>query len=128
MSDRKFIIAIDLGTTGNKVFCFDEKGKTISSSYTEFTQIFPKPGWVEHDALEIWDSVLRLIPEAIKKGELNPANAVSIGIANQRETSLLWDSDTGKPIHNAIVWQCRRTTDICNQLNERGYDKNRSSH
>ncbi len=123
MSDRKFIIAIDLGTTGNKVFCFDEQGKTISSSYTEFTQIFPRPGWVEHDANEIWDTVIRLIPEAIKKGELNPANAVSIGIANQRETSLLWDADSGKPIHNAIVWQCRRTTDICNQLNERGYDK-----
>jgi glycerol kinase len=123
MSDRKFIIAIDLGTTGNRVFCFDVKGKPIASSYSEFTQYFPHPGWVEHDAVEIWDSVVKLISETINKENLNPANAVSIGIANQRETSLLWDSDTGKPIHNAIVWQCRRTADICNQLKERGYDK-----
>lgn len=123
MAGRKFIIAIDLGTTGNKVYCFDEHGKTISSSYSEFTQYFPNPGWVEHDALEIWDSVVRLISEALKKGDLDPVNAASIGITNQRETSLLWDADSGKPIHKAIVWQCRRTTDICNQLKQRGYEK-----
>lgn len=123
MSDKKYIIAIDLGTTGNRVFCFDEKGKVISSAYREFTQYFPRPGWVEHDGLEIWESVSQLIPEAIKKGGLNPSSAVSIGITNQRETSILWDSETGKPVYHAIVWQCRRTTDICNQLKERGYEE-----
>ncbi|MCL1864586.1 MAG: glycerol kinase GlpK [Spirochaetes bacterium] len=122
MPDRKFIISIDLGTTGNRVFCFDVNGKIISSSYREFTQYFPHPGWVEHDSIEIWNSITALIPEAIKNGDLNPENAVSIGITNQRETSLLWDDQSGKPIYNAIVWQCRRTADICNLLKERGYD------
>jgi len=122
MSDRKFIISIDLGTTGNRVFCFDVNGRIISNSYREFTQYFPHPGWVEHDALEIWDSIATLIPEAIKNGDLNPGNVISIGITNQRETAVLWDSESGKPIYNAIVWQCRRTAEICNQLKERGYD------
>ncbi len=122
MPDKKYIIAIDLGTTGNRVFCFDEHGKVISSAYREFTQYFPKPGWVEHDGLEIWDSICGLVPEAIKRGELNPASAVSIGITNQRETSILWDAETGKPVYRAIVWQCRRTTDICNQLKEWGHE------
>jgi glycerol kinase len=122
MADRKYIIAIDLGTTGNRVFCFDLKGKPVSSAYSEFRQIFPKPGWVEHNALEIRDNVYRLIGEAIEKGGLNPEMAVSIGIANQRETAVLWDAATGKPVYNAIVWQCRRTTDICNQLKNSGYE------
>jgi glycerol kinase len=122
MPDKKYIISIDLGTTGNRVFCFDKKGRVISSAYREFTQYFPKPGWVEHDGIEIWNSIRELIPDAIKKGGLDPASAVSIGITNQRETSILWDAGTGKPIHRAIVWQCRRTTDICNQLKERGYE------
>ena len=116
---KKFIISIDLGTTGNRVFCFDESGQPISSVYKEFTQHFPKPGWVEHDAVEIWDSIRELIPSAIEKGKLSPDNAISIGITNQRETTVLWNRETGKPIYNAIVWQCRRTTDICNQLREK---------
>ncbi len=122
MSDRKYIIAIDLGTTGNRVFCFDLKGKPIASAYSEFTQIFPKPGWVEHNAEEIRDNIYNLIKQTIKKGDLNPEMAVSIGIANQRETAVLWDATTGKPVYNAIVWQCRRTTNICNQLKEAGYE------
>lgn len=122
MADRKYIIAIDLGTTGNRVFCFDLKGKPVSSAYSEFTQIFPKPGWVEHNAEEIRESVYRLINEAINKAGLSPEMAVSIGIANQRETAVLWDAATGKPVYNAIVWQCRRTTNICNQLKESGYE------
>ncbi len=120
---KKFLIAIDLGTTGNRVFCFDEHGLPISSSYAEFTQYFPKPGWVEHDANEIWESVAKLLPEAIQKGNLDPEDAIAIGITNQRETSVLWNEETGKPIHNAIVWQCRRTTDICNQLKEAGHEQ-----
>ncbi|MBN1534113.1 MAG: glycerol kinase GlpK [Spirochaetes bacterium] len=120
---KKFIIAIDLGTTGNRVYCFSDQGHAISSAYKEFTQHFPKPGWVEHDPLEIWESVSGLIPQAIAKGSLSPRDAIGIGITNQRETSLLWDKKTGKPIHNAIVWQCRRTTDICNELKEAGHEK-----
>ncbi len=118
---KRFILALDLGTTGNRVFCFDEKGLPLSSAYKEFTQYFPKSGWVEHDATEIWESVCTLIPQAISQGGLSPSDAISIGITNQRETSLLWDKDTGKPIHHAIVWQCRRTAGICNGLIEAGH-------
>jgi glycerol kinase len=120
---KKFIISLDLGTTGNRVFCFDETGYPISSAYKEFTQHFPKPGWVEHDPLEIWNSIKGLIPEAIKQGGLSGNDALCIGITNQRETTVIWNKNTGKPIYNAIVWQCRRTSDICNQLKEKGYDK-----
>ena len=119
---KKFIMSIDLGTTGNRVFCFNETGHPISSAYKEFTQIFPKPGYVEHDPIEIWNCVKELIPEAIKKGDLNPSDILSIGITNQRETSVLWEKNSGKPVHNAIVWQCRRTTDICEQLKAKKYD------
>ncbi len=122
--DKKFLISIDLGTTGNRVYCFSEAGQPISNAYSEFTQHFPKAGWVEHDADEIWDSVAKLIPEAIEKGGLDSKNALGIGITNQRETTVLWDKTTGKPVYNAIVWQCRRTTDICNDLKERGLEKN----
>ena len=119
---KRYIIAMDLATTGNRVFCFDENGLPLSSAYKEFTQYFPKPGWVEHDPLEIWDSLSSLIPQAVADGGLSPSDAVAIGITNQRETALLWDKDTGRPIHNAIVWQCRRTADICNDLKNAGYD------
>ncbi|TFH43424.1 MAG: glycerol kinase GlpK [Chrysiogenales bacterium] len=119
---KPFIIAIDLGTTGNRVYCFDEKGRSISSAYSEFTQHFPKPGWVEHDAMEIWDSVSTLIPRAIAEGGLSSSDALSIGITNQRETALLWNRETGRPIYNAIVWQCRRTTEICNELKDAGHE------
>ncbi|HNV48118.1 MAG TPA: FGGY family carbohydrate kinase, partial [Spirochaetota bacterium] len=119
---KKFIVSIDLGTTGNRVFCFDETGQPISSAYREFTQHFPRPGWVEHDAIEIWNYIKQLIPEAIQKGGLDGADAISIGITNQRETTVIWNKDTGMPIHNAIVWQCRRTTDICNTLKEQGHE------
>lgn len=119
---KKFILSIDLGTTGNRVFCFSEEGKAISSAYSEFRQIFPEQGWVEHDAEEIWGSVAKLIPEAIANGSLDSRDLVSIGLTNQRETSLLWHRETGKPVYNAIVWQCRRTADICNDLKSKGYE------
>lgn len=106
----EFIIGIDAGTTGIRTFCFDNKGKVLSMAYEEFTQIFPKPGWVEHDPMEIWVKTERLISQAIEKGKLKQKDAVAIGITNQRETTVLFDKNTGEPVYNAIVWQCRRTT------------------
>ena len=119
---KEYIISIDLGTTGNRVFCFDTKGLPISNVYREFTQYFPKPGWVEHDPMEIWNEINTLIPEAIKEGGLNPNDALSIGITNQRETTVVWNKKNGKPIYNAIVWQCRRTIEICNNIKEKGLE------
>jgi glycerol kinase len=118
---KRFIIAIDLGTTGNRIFCFDETGFPLSNSYREFTQIYPKPGWVEHNPLEIWNSVTDLLHDAMQKASLNPSDAISIGITNQRETTVVWNRETGKPVCNAIVWQCRRTSDICHTLQEQGF-------
>jgi glycerol kinase len=117
---KPFIISIDQGTTGSRVFCFDESGSVISSAYREFTQHFPKPGWVEHDASEIWSGVCSLLAEALSKGGLDAKNAAGIGITNQRETCLIWDKKTGEPVHHAIVWQCRRTSDFCEDLKKRG--------
>ncbi|NBU98019.1 MAG: glycerol kinase, partial [Spirochaetia bacterium] len=105
----EFIIGIDAGTTGIRAFCFDKKGKVISMAYEEFKQIFPKPGWVEHSPLEIWEKTERLITASIRKGKLKAKDAIAIGITNQRETTVLWDKNTGKPVANAIVWQDRRT-------------------
>jgi glycerol kinase len=119
----KFIISIDLGTTGNRVFCYNVAGTILSTSYREFTQFFPKPGWVEHDPEEIWVSVLSLITETLDKGQLNPLDALVIGITNQRETTVLWNKKTGKSIYNAIVWQCRRTSEICENLKSSGYSE-----
>jgi glycerol kinase len=119
---KNYIIGIDAGTTGIRTFCFDTKGKVISVAYEEFKQIFPKAGWVEHNALEIWQKTEKLILQAIKKGKLNPKNAICIGITNQRETTVLFDKKTGKPVYNAIVWQCRRTSDLCTDLKAKGLE------
>ncbi len=119
---KEYIIGIDAGTTGIRTFCFDDKGKVISTAYEEFKQIFPKPGWVEHDPEEIWAKTEKLILSAIKKGKLKPTNAVGIGITNQRETTVVFDKKTGKPVYNAIVWQCRRTSDFCTELKSKGLE------
>lgn len=119
---KKFVLSIDHGTTGSRVFCFDEKGKTLSSAYREFTQHFPKPGWVEHDAEEIWAGVKFLLQDAIDKADLDAKDAIAIGITNQRETVVLWEKTSGKPVHKAIVWQCRRTADICDELKKAGHE------
>ncbi|MBL8019325.1 MAG: glycerol kinase GlpK [Leptospirales bacterium] len=116
---KDFIISIDQGTTGSRVFCFDTTGKVVSSAYREFTQHFPKPGWVEHDATEIWTGVCSLLAEALSKGGLDARNAAGIAITNQRETTLIWDKKTGEPVHRAIVWQCRRTADYCEELKKK---------
>lgn len=123
MNNTPFILSIDQGTTGSRVFCYDRSGKVISSSYREFTQHYPKPGWVEHDPEEIFEGILELFDEALRMGNLDGKNAVAIGITNQRETAVIWDRETGKSIHPAIVWQCRRTKDRCETLKSSGLEK-----
>jgi glycerol kinase len=120
---KEYIMAIDQGTTGSRVIIFDEKGEVVGSAYKEFTQIYPKPGWVEHDPLEIYKSVQETMLDACVRAEVELASIFAIGITNQRETTVLWDRKTGEPIHNAVVWQCRRTADICDDLKKRGYDE-----
>ncbi len=110
---KKYILAIDQGTTGSRAILFDVAGRTVASAYREFKQYFPKPGWVEHDAREIWRSCETVIRETVRKSKIDPASILGIGITNQRETTVMWDRETGRPVHHAIVWQCRRTSDIC---------------
>lgn len=111
---REYILSIDQGTTGSRAVVYDKNGRSAASSYREFSQYFPKPGWVEHNPDEIYQSVSRSIQEVLKK--VTPESIAAIGITNQRETTIIWDRDTGKPIHNAIVWQCRRTAERCDKL------------
>ncbi len=118
---KKYILALDLGTTGNRAIVFDRSQKIVFQAYEEFTQIFPKPGWVEHDPEEIWQSVRRILAKTFKK--IKPSAIAAIGITNQRETILIWDKKTGKPLHNAIVWQCRRTAAFCQALKNKGFEK-----
>ena len=118
----KYIMAIDQGTTGSRVILFDESGTAKGSAYKEFTQIYPKPGWVEHDPLEIWKSVEETMLDACVQNEVELSDIFSIGITNQRETTVLWEKETGKPVHNAIVWQCRRTASICDDLKQKGHE------
>lgn len=119
----KLILAIDQGTTGTRTYLFDHSGKVVGSAYQEFTQYFPKPGWVEHDANEIWRTVEETGKKALKSASIKPSQVRAIGITNQRETTVIWDRKTGKPIHRAIVWQCRRTAHRCDQLKAQGKEK-----
>ena len=112
----EYILSIDAGTTSSRAIIFDKKGKTIGVSQHEFTQFFPKQGWVEHDALEIWNTQLKAIKEVLQKTNIDASQINALGITNQRETTLLWDRNTGIPVHKAIVWQDRRTTNICNSI------------
>ena len=116
----KYIMALDAGTTSNRCILFDQKGQIVSLAQKEFTQRFPKPGWVEHDANEIWSTMLGVAVEAMQKAGASYEDIAAIGITNQRETTIVWDKNTGKPIYNAIVWQCRRTAPICDQLTADG--------
>ena len=117
----KYILSLDQGTTSSRCILFDHSGNICASAQKEFTQIFPQPGWVEHDALEIWDSVLEVAKAAIDDLGVSPEDIAGIGITNQRETTVVWDKNTGKPIANAIVWQCRRTSDMIDRLVADGY-------
>lgn len=118
--EKKYIMALDRGTTSSRCIIFDKDGNIIKVAQKEFEQIYPKPGWVEHDAMEIWGSQSGVMREAVDTAGINPEEIAAIGITNQRETTVVWDKKTGKPIYNAIVWQCRRTSEICDQLKEKG--------
>jgi glycerol kinase len=119
----KYILALDQGTTSSRAIVFDKKGTIISSAQKEFTQHFPKPGWVEHDPTEIWSTQAGVATEAIAKKGLNVENIAAIGITNQRETVIVWDRKTGQPVYNAIVWQDKRTADYCDTLKKQGKTK-----
>lgn len=114
-----YILALDQGTTSSRAIIFDHNGAIITTAQKEFTQIFPQPGWVEHDPMEIWSTQLGVAAEAISKAGLTPSDIAAIGITNQRETTVVWDRNTGKPIYNAIVWQDRRTAAFCDELKSR---------
>ena len=116
----KYIMALDQGTTSSRAIIFDENGLIKGVTNREFTQIYPKPGWVEHDAMEIWGSQIGVAKEVLSKCGLTVNDIAAIGITNQRETTVVWDKNTGKPVYNAIVWQCRRTAPICDDLKDRG--------
>ena len=118
--EKKYILALDQGTTSSRAIIFDKSQNIVAMAQKEFTQIYPKEGWVEHDPMEIYSSQYGVMIEAIVKSGINPEEIASIGITNQRETTILWDKTTGRPVYNAIVWQCRRTADICTDLVERG--------
>ncbi|MDE7030433.1 MAG: glycerol kinase, partial [Lachnospiraceae bacterium] len=116
----KYIMALDAGTTSNRCILFNEKGAICSVAQREFTQYFPRPGWVEHDADEIWASQLGVAVEAMNVIGASAKDIAAIGITNQRETAVVWDKNTGVPVYHAIVWQCRRTSGACDALKEKG--------
>lgn len=119
---EKYILALDQGTTSSRAMIFNKKGDIVHVAQREFTQIFPQPGWVEHDANEIWGSILAVIATVLTESGIQPQQIAGIGITNQRETTVVWDKETGNPVYNAIVWQSRQTQDICEELKEKGYD------
>ncbi|MDS3867649.1 glycerol kinase GlpK [Staphylococcus hominis] len=120
---EQYIMSIDQGTTSSRAILFDEDGQIQGVAQREFKQYFPKSGWVEHDANEIWTSVLAVMAEVINENEIDPEQVKGIGITNQRETTVIWDKKTGRPIYHAIVWQSRQTQHICNELKEQGHEK-----
>ncbi|MFY9429023.1 MAG: glycerol kinase GlpK [bacterium] len=117
---QKYVMALDQGTTSSRTIIFDQAGSVISVAQKEFTQIYPKPGWVEHDPMEIWSTQIGTAKEALEKANIKPEQIAAIGITNQRETTVVWDKNTGEPVYNAIVWQCRRTAPMCDDLKNRG--------
>ena len=113
---KQYLIALDQGTTSSRCIIFDRAQQVVGSAQREFTQIYPKPGWVEHDPMEIWSSQLSVLTEALAQTGISPEEVAAIGITNQRETTIVWDRRTGRPVHNAIVWQCRRTAPLCEEM------------
>ena len=118
---KKYILSFDQGTTSSRAILFDKAGTIIATAQQEFTQIFPKSGWVEHDAMEIWGTQSGVARQVLEETGTRPDEVAAIGITNQRETTVVWDKNTGKPVYNAIVWQCRRTASICDELKAKGW-------
>jgi glycerol kinase len=119
---EKYILSIDQGTTSSRAIIFNKNGEIVHSAQKEITQYFPKPGWVEHNPNEIWGSILSVVAEVLSESEIKPEQIAGIGITNQRETTIVWDKETGHPVYNAIVWQSRQTTEICEDLREKGHN------
>ena len=115
-----FVLALDQGTTSSRAIVFTDKHEIVASAQAEFAQHFPQSGWVEHDANEIWATQLAVAKQALEQANLSAADVAAIGITNQRETTVIWDRATGEPIHHAIVWQDRRTADLCQTLQQAG--------
>ena len=120
---KKYIMAIDQGTTSSRAILFDHDAKMVAVAQKEFTQYFPQPGWVEHDANEIWLSVLACMSQCVINAGIDPAEVAGIGITNQRETTVVWNKETGRPVYHAIVWQSRQTADICDELKKKGLEQ-----
>lgn len=120
---KDFIMALDQGTTSSRCIIFNKQGEMVAVAQKEFTQIYPKAGWVEHDAMEIWGTQVGVAKEALAKAGLEAEDVAAIGITNQRETTVVWNKNTGEPIYHAIVWQCRRTAEYCDELKAKGFDK-----
>ena len=118
---KKYLMTLDQGTTSSRCILFDKEGKIISLSQMEYRQIFPKPGWVEHDPMDIWNSQITVAADAMKKAGVTGSDIAAIGITNQRETTIVWDKKTGEPVYNAIVWQCRRTSEMVDRLVKGGF-------
>jgi glycerol kinase len=118
----RYVLAIDQGTTSSRAILFDRAGDIVGSAQREFAQIFPQPGWVEHDPREILTSVYATLTELLSRGQIDPRHIAALGITNQRETTVVWDRATGQPIHNAIVWQSRQSHAICERLKSDGHE------
>ena len=116
---KQYVMALDAGTTSNRAIIFGRNSKIVGVSQKEFTQYFPEPGWVEHDPMEIWATQMSVMMEARETMGIRTEDIAAIGITNQRETAIVWNKETGEPVYNAIVWQCRRTADICTKLKSR---------
>ena len=118
-----YVLALDQGTTSSRAILFDRQGRTCASASRELKQYYPQPGWVEHDAMEIWESQLAVAEKVLADAKVGPEDLAGLGITNQRETVVLWDRATGRPLHNAIVWQCRRTASLCDRIRAEGFDR-----
>ena len=123
MTEKRYVLAIDQGTTGSAALLVDHELRVHGRAKREYPQIYPRPGWVEHDPEDIWQSTLAVVRQVLSESGKSAAEISAIGVTNQRETSLLWDRETGRPVHNAIVWQCRRTADLCRQLQQEGLER-----
>ena len=119
---KKYIVSFDQGTTSSRAILFNEQGSIVATAQKEFQQIYPQPGWVEHDPMEIWGTQSGMAREVLETSGVRPQEVAAVGITNQRETTVVWDKHTGKPVCNAIVWQCRRTSSICDELKRRGLE------